>query len=311
MALRLGFITNHNLPLSYDFHNYLLRSMDEEFRGIVGISVPLWIYAIICMFVNVHGTNAYFWSSFLPAILILLTGTKLHHIVMRLALEVKDGNECTGEQLNLRDELFWFQKPRLLLWLIQIISFQNAFEMATFIWSLWEINEPSCFMSNRIFLVIRLTSGVIFQFWCSFITFPLYVIVTQMGSKFNKALIAENIRDSLHGWIKKVKEKPKQSHCHGGLTTATSSTSLQSMDNGMEELDYSSSHNISRDKKELSLSDLFKLNDLDVTREQHLIEESLHVSHCSDPFYDRYNNDNNGNDNHDEKGESDLLSSHC
>lgn len=49
LALRLGFITAHQLPLTYDFHNYMLRSMEEEFRDIVGISVPLWVYAILCI----------------------------------------------------------------------------------------------------------------------------------------------------------------------------------------------------------------------------------------------------------------------
>ncbi|KAI7737638.1 hypothetical protein M8C21_001549 [Ambrosia artemisiifolia] len=68
-ALRLGFITTHNLPLSYDFHNYMLRSMEEEFRDIVGISIPLWIFAISCIFLGFHGTNIYFWLSFLPAIM--------------------------------------------------------------------------------------------------------------------------------------------------------------------------------------------------------------------------------------------------
>ncbi|KAK9165147.1 hypothetical protein Scep_000338 [Stephania cephalantha] len=57
MALRLGFITNHELHLSYDFHSYMLRSMEEEFRGIVGISIPLWIYAILCIFLNFHGNS--------------------------------------------------------------------------------------------------------------------------------------------------------------------------------------------------------------------------------------------------------------
>ncbi|XXG75007.1 hypothetical protein AAC387_Pa07g3600 [Persea americana] len=236
MALRLGFITNHNLHLSYDFHNYMLRSMDEEFRCIVSISVPLWGYAILCIFVNFHGTNAYFWLSFIPAILILLVGTKMHHIVSQLALEVMDLDQ-SGNQLKPRDELFWFRQPKLLLWLIQLISFQNAFEMATFLWSLWEIKGHSCFMKNRAFLIIRLTSGIIFQSWCSYNTFPLYVIITQMGSKFKKALIAENVRESLHGWIKRVKDKPKHAHYHPNLISARSNTSLESMANKMEEID--------------------------------------------------------------------------
>ncbi|XP_062102705.1 MLO-like protein 4 [Humulus lupulus] len=208
MALRLGFITNHQLPLSYDFHNYMLRSMEEEFRDIVGISIPLWIYTICCIFLDFHGSNIYFWLSFFPAILILLIGTKLHRVVVKLAVEIMD--RCPymeNHQFKLRDELFWFKRPKLLLHLIQLISFQNAFEMATFIWSLWEIKEPSCFMNNRKFIAIRLSFGVISQFWCSFITFPLYVIITQMGSRFKKTVISDNVRKSLLGWRRRVKAR--------------------------------------------------------------------------------------------------------
>ncbi|KAL3630248.1 hypothetical protein CASFOL_023232 [Castilleja foliolosa] len=208
MALRLGFITTHQLPFTYDFHNYMLRSMEEEFRDIVGISIPLWIFAIACIILGFHGTNIYFWISFIPAILILMIGTKLHRIVVKLAVEIMDSSQWTGSRtFNLRDELFWFGNPRLLLRLIQFVSFQNAFEMATYIWSMWEIKEPSCYTGDRKFLVIRLTFGVVSQFWCSFITFPLYVIVAQMGSKFNKAIVSENVRKSLHGWRRKVRTR--------------------------------------------------------------------------------------------------------
>ncbi|KAL3844996.1 hypothetical protein ACJIZ3_002399 [Penstemon smallii] len=228
MALRLGFITTHQLPFTYDFHNYMLRSMEEEFRDIVGISIPLWIFAISCIFLGFHGTNIYFWVSFLPAILILVVGTKLHHIVVKLAVEIMDSSRWTGEhQFNLRDELFWFGSPRLLLRLIQFVSFQNAFEMATYIWSLWEIREPTCFSGDRSLLIIRLTFGVISQFWCSFITFPLYVIVTQMGSKFKKTIVSENVRRSLHGWRRKV--KAKQDGPAFSLVTVPSTASLDSM----------------------------------------------------------------------------------
>ncbi|KAL3652360.1 hypothetical protein CASFOL_002041 [Castilleja foliolosa] len=98
----------------------------------------------------------------------------------------------------------------LLIRLIQFVSFQNAFEMATYISSMWEIKEPSCYTGDRKFLVIRLTFGVVSQFRCSFITFPLYDIVTQMGSKFNKAILSENVRKSLHGWRRKVRTRNKQ-----------------------------------------------------------------------------------------------------
>lgn len=31
----------HKLPLSYDFHKYMVRSMEDEFHGILGIRYDL------------------------------------------------------------------------------------------------------------------------------------------------------------------------------------------------------------------------------------------------------------------------------
>ncbi|XP_010492228.1 PREDICTED: MLO-like protein 4 [Camelina sativa] len=222
-ALRLGFLTKHNLPFTYNFHTYMVRTMEYEFHGIVGISWPLWVYAIVCICINVHGLNMYFWLSFIPAILVMLVGTKLEHVVSKLALEVKEQQTGTtnGAQVKPRDGLFWFGKPEILLRLIQFIIFQNAFEMATFIWFLWGIKERSCFMKNHVMISSRLISGVLVQFWCSYGTVPLNVIVTQMGSRHKKAVIAESVRDSLHSWCKRVKERSKHTRSVCSLDTAT------------------------------------------------------------------------------------------
>ncbi|KAL3515673.1 hypothetical protein ACH5RR_022575 [Cinchona calisaya] len=219
LALRLGFITNHSLPLSYNFHKYMVRSMEDEFSVIVGISWQLWGYAIICIFINIHGLNIYFWLSFIPAILVMLVGTKLQHVVSLLALEIAESNgPSIGTQVKPRDELFWFGKPELLLRLIQFISFQNAFEMATFIWSLWGFKQR-CFMKNHVLIAIRLISGIAVQFWCSYSTVPLNVIITQMGSRHKKALIAESVRESLHSWCKRVKERSRRDATTLSITT--------------------------------------------------------------------------------------------
>ncbi|KAL7235790.1 hypothetical protein ACSBR1_019140 [Camellia fascicularis] len=224
LALRLGFITNHKLPHSYNFHRYVVRSMEDEFYGIVGISWPLWGYAILCIFINIHGSNIYFWLSFIPAILVMLVGTKLQHVVSLLALETLEPRGLpTGAQVKPRDELFWFGKPEILLWLIQFISFQNAFEMATFIWSLWGFKQRSCFMDNHAMIVIRLISGVLVQFWCSYSTVPLNVLITQMGSKCKKAVIAESVRESLHSWCKRVRARSKRDALHSLTTRSTCS----------------------------------------------------------------------------------------
>nr|GEW14873.1 MLO-like protein 4 [Tanacetum cinerariifolium] len=47
-------------------------------------------------------------------------------------------------------------------------------------------------------IIIRLTCGVLVQFWCSYVTVLLNVIVT-----------LKVLRDSLHNWCKRVKERSK------------------------------------------------------------------------------------------------------
>ncbi|KAB5556770.1 hypothetical protein DKX38_007679 [Salix brachista] len=249
-ALRLGFISKHQLPLTYDFHNYMLRSMEEEFRDIVGISnitpakqqVKLissaWASFAVCLcgfmaFAAFFSTSTMPFFSFLMGIskLILLIGTKLHRVVVKLAVEIMNSFPwMRNHQLNLRDDLFWLGKPRLLLWLIQFISFQNAFEMSTFLWSLWEIKESSCFMENEKHVFIRLTLGVVTQFWFSFITFPVYVIITQMGAKFKKTVVSENVRKSLHGWQRRVKAKQSSSTPNLPALPSTSSLGFSTSD---------------------------------------------------------------------------------
>ncbi|KAK4791599.1 hypothetical protein SAY86_032012 [Trapa natans] len=117
--------------------------------------------------------------------------------------------------------------------------------MATFIWSLWEIRDTSCFMDNRGLLVIRLVFGVVSQFWCSYITFPLYVIVTQMGSRFKKTVISESVRSSLSGWQGRAKRKQQHSSSTA-LPTALSVTSLDSLVDGddIERISDSLAHHV-------------------------------------------------------------------
>jgi hypothetical protein len=48
-----------------------------------------------------------------------------------------------------------------------------------------------------------------------------------MGSRYKKALITEEIRESLHGWRKRVREKAKRDSSHPSLTTTKSSMSSE------------------------------------------------------------------------------------
>ncbi|OIV96234.1 hypothetical protein TanjilG_14911 [Lupinus angustifolius] len=136
------------------------------------------------------------------------------------------------------------QGLNIYFWL-SFIPALNAFEMASFLWTLWGFKEQSCFMRNHYMIIIRLTSGVLVQFWCSYMTVPLNVIVSQMGSRCKKALVAESVRESLHSWCKRVKQKSK----HDSLHTARSVCSIEST---IDEITVvSESLQISMDKYEL------------------------------------------------------------
>ena len=39
----------------FDFQKYIKRSLEDDFKVIVGISPPLWASALIFLFLNVNG----------------------------------------------------------------------------------------------------------------------------------------------------------------------------------------------------------------------------------------------------------------
>jgi mlo protein len=67
-CLRLGFIANHKLGMKYNFHGYIQRTMEDDFKVVVGISAYLWAFVVIFLLLNVHGWYTYFWIAFIPFI---------------------------------------------------------------------------------------------------------------------------------------------------------------------------------------------------------------------------------------------------
>lgn len=231
LTLRKGFIANHNLTSKYDFHSYMVRSMEEEFQRIVGVSAPLWGFVVAFMLFNIKGSNLYFWIAIIPVTLVLLVGTKLQHVIATLALESAGiTGLITGTKLKPRDELFWFKKPQLLLTLIHFILFQNAFELASFFWFWWQFGYNSCFIKNHMLVYLRLTLGFTGQFLCSYSTFPLYALVTQMGTNYKAALIPQRIRETIHGWGKAARKRRRHKFFADDSTIHTDTCTVLSVD---------------------------------------------------------------------------------
>ncbi|KAF8083610.1 hypothetical protein N665_0763s0008 [Sinapis alba] len=231
LTLRKGFIVNHHLTLKYDFHSYMIRSMEEEFQRIVGVSGPLWGFVVAFMLFNIKGSNLYFWIAIIPVTLVLLVGTKLQHVIATLALENAGLTEYpSGVKLRPRDELFWFNKPELLLSLIHFILFQNSFELASFFWFWWQFGYNSCFLKNHLLVYFRLTLGFAGQFLCSYSTLPLYALVAQMGTNYKAALIPQRIRDTIKGWGKATRKKRRHGYYGDDSTIRTETSTVASIE---------------------------------------------------------------------------------
>ncbi|XP_022716340.1 MLO-like protein 13 isoform X2 [Durio zibethinus] len=207
IALREGFIMTH-CPANreFDFHNYMMRTLELDFKKVVGISWYLWLFVVVFLLLNVEGWHTYFWLSFLPVVLLLLVGAKLEHIIILLAQDMGEMKE-RGEAARVRpsDEHFWLKNPGIVLHLIHFILFQNAFEIAFFFWILCTYGFKSCIMERMGYIIPRLIMGVMVQVLCSYITLPLYALVTQMGSKFKQGFFNEFVQERLGYWLDRTR----------------------------------------------------------------------------------------------------------
>ncbi|XP_020534428.2 MLO-like protein 1 isoform X3 [Jatropha curcas] len=210
ITLRLGFITTHcKTNPKFNFHAYMVRALEDDFKTVVGISWYLWIFVIIFLLLNVNGWHTYFWIAFIPFALLLAVGTKLEHVIIQLAHDVAEKHVAIEGDLIVKpsDDHFWFGRPHIVLFLIHFILFQNAFEIAFFFWIWVQYGFDSCIMGQVRYIVPRLIIGVIIQILCSYSTLPLYAIVTQMGSSFKRAIFDDHIQAGIVGWAQKAKKK--------------------------------------------------------------------------------------------------------
>lgn len=213
LTMRHGFINAHLAPNSkFNFHKYIKRSMEDDFKAVVGISFPLWIFAILFLLLNVYKLYALTWLSLAPLLIILSVGTKLQVIIMEMAQDIQDRTSVVkgAPLVEPHDKFFWFNRPQWCLLLIHFTLFQNAFQMAFFLWTLSEFGWRSCFHENVGAILTRVLLGLALQFLCSYITFPLYALVTQMGSHMKKAIFEEQMAKALKNWHKEAKERSRQ-----------------------------------------------------------------------------------------------------
>ncbi|KAI3956228.1 hypothetical protein MKW98_008746 [Papaver atlanticum] len=235
LTMRNGFINRH-VPQNpkFDFSKYIKISLEDDFKVVVGISVPLWIFAILILLLNIYTWHTLFWMSFIPLIILLAVGTKLERVLMEMALQIQERSSVVAGApvVEPNNNLFWFNSPQWILYLIQFTIFQNAFQMAYLLWIWYEfggLGLKSCLHEDYwlTILIIRVFLGIAVLILCSYITFPLYALVTQMGSHMKTTIFKEQTIKALEKWSKAAKDKSKARKA-GGVNN--SSACLQSAD---------------------------------------------------------------------------------
>ncbi|KAJ9670975.1 hypothetical protein PVL29_027113 [Vitis rotundifolia] len=213
LTLRNGFITVHLAPGSkFNFQKYIKRSLEDDFKVVVGISPVLWASFVIFLLLNVSGWQALFWASIIPILIVLAVGTKLQAVLTKMALEITERHSVV-EGIPLvqgSDKYFWFSRPQLVLHLIHFVLFQNAFQITYFLWIWYSFGLKSCFHNNFKLVIVKIALGVGVLFLCSYVTLPQYTLITQMGSNMKRSVFDERTSEAHKKWHMAVKKR------HGG-----------------------------------------------------------------------------------------------
>ncbi|KAL4579128.1 hypothetical protein LXL04_015264 [Taraxacum kok-saghyz] len=167
----------------FDFHKYIKRSMEDDFKSVLGIRVACTYLSLI----------------------------RPVSVIMEMAQQIQDKATIVrgAPVVEPSNKFFWFNSPRLVLFLIHFTLFQNAFQMAFFLWTVYEFGIHSCYHESITQIGVRVGLGVLLHIMCSYITFPLYALVTQMGSHMKKSIFEEQTSKALKKWQKAAKDKKK------------------------------------------------------------------------------------------------------
>ncbi|CAL9124652.1 unnamed protein product, partial [Musa textilis] len=225
LALRHGFITVHLAPGSkFNFQKHIKRTLEDDFKTVAGISPALWASALIILLLNVHGWKEKFWASMIP--LVVRSSRNEATIITRMAIGIQERHTVVQgiPLVRLSDHRFWFRRPRFVLRLIHSALFQSAFQITYFFWIWYEFDLKSCFHDNFVSIIVNVIIGLLVQFLCSYITLPLYALVSQMGSHTKRSIFDEETSKALIKWHQNAKKKQEKGISRASSVREPSST---------------------------------------------------------------------------------------
>lgn len=212
--MRASFMLTHRVPAGFDFWKYVGDSMEDDFAHIVGVSQEMWFTMIV--FVLISGPLGWATTIFLSlaALVLLVLNMKLFVIIRHV---------CRGARVRqLSSNIFWFQRPMLLLHPIKYLLFLCSFIIASAFFFLWSFGPSSCpftaggIDSNPFYFAqvvpwwAMLLFAALVYLDASLRTLPTYSLAVQMGSDFKHHMLPRGLREKLLLAAQRIKKKHKE-----------------------------------------------------------------------------------------------------
>jgi mlo protein len=168
IAFRRYYISKMELPDSFIFKDRVMRSLQNDFKSVVGVSPWMWIILIVHLFLEGSGAGKYYVFTIVSVILVMSAGTKMLYISHRIALGImliydeeadgkieqsdldriqKEGQ--SSEKLGTLEPGFWFGSPKFLMQCIRFALFSSAVTVAEAVFYRWQVGTNACYFKDR------------------------------------------------------------------------------------------------------------------------------------------------------------------
>jgi hypothetical protein len=179
--LRASFIYTHKLGGDFDFLKHVLTSMEDDLSHLVGITPIFWIVTTIFWLISGVIGYAVLPAMILNAVVLVVLNAKLVSIVKHIT-------DRGGAAVMLETDIFWFNKPDLLLQPMKFCLFVCSYMFNSFLFFVWQFSPGSCPFTDAFYprWVIPWWTIIIFNLLLfvhlAAVTFPAYSMAVQMGS---------------------------------------------------------------------------------------------------------------------------------
>ncbi|WPT11598.1 MLO-like protein 11 [Picochlorum sp. SENEW3] len=207
--LRASFMYTHKLGSSFDFLRHLIHSMEEDLSHLVGISPIFWIALILIWLISGVMGYSVMPAMIVNAVVLVLLNAKLASIVQHVT-------ERGRAAVMLEKDVFWFNRPTLLLQLMKISLFICSYLFASFIFFAWQFSAKSCPFSDAFYRfwvtpwwTIILFNGVMFIHLAA-VTFPAFSMAMQMGSDLKGHMLPKKLTKKLLHAVEEAKRHVRE-----------------------------------------------------------------------------------------------------